>query len=75
MKNHRPSNRELKQEEAYTRKFLSKWSQYCVRDNVLYRKIQIQGQEVFQLVLSQVLKGFVLNRCMMQLVISGLREL
>ena len=52
----KPSNKQLSTECKPVRKTLSKWQQLQLRDNVLFRKILLDGEEKFQLVLPHILR-------------------
>ena len=56
------SGKDLKKETNQTRKILSKWPQLCIKDGLLYRKIQLNGEDVFQLVLPQKLRRIVMEQ-------------
>lgn len=61
-KKQKPRGKELRNEAPYARKLISKFSQYCLKDGILYRKIQLLGQDVFQFVVPQVLKVMILKQ-------------
>ena len=58
----KPSYNSLKDEHEAVKKMLSKFSQLCFLDNILYRKYCDNGDEVIQLVVPQCLKTFILRQ-------------
>ena len=57
----KPSMKQCSQECTSVKKLLSKWHQLQIRDNILFRRIVLDGEEKFQLVLPCILRKQVIK--------------